>query len=85
MTTPTPTTVQAAPAPSNGSSSGATPISTLVIEIIGVVILSIIAGIGPRTGKLVALFMAGLLVLWLVLNATTLAKLIPGTGVSTQG
>lgn len=70
----------------SGSSSGSTsPIFTLAIELVGVVVLSIVAGIGPKTGKIVALFMVGLLVLWLVLNATTLAKLMPGTNVSVQG
>ena len=50
------------------------------------VVLSIVAGIGPKTGKIVALFYGRTpSVLWLVLNATTLAKLIPGTNVSVQG
>ena len=86
MTTPTPTTA-AAPSTSGVSSSGATgsPVFTLAIELLGVVILAVIAGIGPRTGKIVALFMVGLLVLWLVLNSSTLAKLLPGQNVSVQG
>lgn len=90
MTTPTPP-VATAPAPgSSGSTSSSgsptgSPVFTLAIELLGVIILAVIAGIGPRTGKVVALFVVGLLVLWLVLNSTTLAKLIPGKNVSVQG
>ena len=93
MTTPAPTVVTAVPANSSAaatssaaSSSGSqSPIFTLAIELAGVVALSIIASIGPKTGRIVVLFMVGLLVLWLVLNATTLAKLLPGNNVSVQG
>ncbi len=87
-TTSTPFGASASPSNSSGaaSSPGTTsPIFTLAIELAGVVVLSIIAGIGPRTGRIVVLFMVGILVLWLVLNATTLAKLIPGQNVTVQG
>jgi hypothetical protein len=57
----------------------------VAIEIVGVVALAILASIGPKTGRVVVLFMVGLLVLWLVLNATTLAKLLPGQNVPVQG
>lgn len=71
---------------SAASSSGTqSPIFTLAIELAGVVALSIIASIGPKTGRVIVLFMVGILVLWLVLNASTLAKLIPGTNVAVQG
>jgi hypothetical protein len=88
MTTPTPpTAVAASPPPANSSASpsGQSPVAMFAIEILGVVILAIVAGIGPRVGKIVALFTAGLLILWLVLNASTLKKLIPGTNVAVQG
>lgn len=92
----TPTSVTATPIGSTAdsqtssgsaaSSSGTqSPIFTLAIELAGVVALSIIASIGPKTGRVIVLFMVGILVLWLVLNASTLAKLIPGTNVGVQG
>lgn len=87
-TTSTPSGASASPSNASGaaSSPGTTsPIFTLAIELAGVVVLSIIAGIGPRVGRIVVLFMVGILVLWLVLNATTLAKLIPGQNVTVQG
>lgn len=84
--TATPVASSTAGAQTESSSSGSTsPIFTLAIELVGVVVLSIIAGIGEKTGRIVVLFMVGLLVLWLVLNATTLAKLMPGTNVQVQG
>jgi hypothetical protein len=92
MTTPTPTptsAVASAPATAgsspSASSSGQSPVAMFALEILGVVILAVIAGIGPRVGKIVALFTLGLLILWLVLNASTLKRLIPGTNVGTQG
>jgi hypothetical protein len=86
MTTQTPAAASAATTPSpSGSGSSSSPLFTLAIEIVGVVALAIVASIGPRTGRIVVLFMVGLLVLWLVLNATTLAKLIPGQNVAVQG
>lgn len=94
MTTPTPagTMVAGTALPPGGSattpasSSGAgSPVATFALEILGVVVLAIVAGIGPRVGKVVALFTLGLLILWLVLNASTLKQLIPGTNVAVQG
>lgn len=55
------------------------------VEVIGVGVLAGIASIGPRIGKLAAIFMAGIVVLWLVTHASTLAQLIPGTNVTPQG
>jgi hypothetical protein len=93
VTTPTPAGSVAGNAtlPPGGNSSAASssgagsPVATFALEILGVVVLAILAGIGPRVGKVVALFTLGILILWLVLNATTLKKLIPGTNVAVQG
>jgi hypothetical protein len=91
VTTPTPTGSMAGNATlppgssSTTSSPGSSPVAVFALEILGVVVLAIVAGIGPRVGKIVALFTLGLLILWLVLNATTLKKLIPGTNVAVQG
>jgi hypothetical protein len=67
----------------SGTSAGSTSasggsLSTVFIEVIGVIVLALIAGIGPRVGKLTAIFMAGIMVIWAVTHATTLAKLLPG-------
>jgi hypothetical protein len=67
---------------STSASGGTAPLSTVFIEIIGVIILALIAGIGPRIGKVTAIFMAGLMVLWAVTHASTLAKLLPGNNQS---
>lgn len=68
--------------PKSASSSGTkSPVFTIAIELVGVVALSIIAGVGEKTGRVIVLCMVALLVLWLVLNAATLAKLMPGTNV----
>lgn len=90
MTTPTPAgTVAGNATPTSGSatsaSSSGSPVATFALEILGVVVLSIVAAIGPQVGKIVALFTLGLLILWLVLNASTLKQLIPGTNVAVQG
>jgi hypothetical protein len=86
MTTPTPLPTMAGDTTTAGSpSSSANPLSSLMVELLGVGALALVAGIGPRIGKVVAIFMAGLMVLWLVLHATTLAQLMPGTNVQTQG
>jgi hypothetical protein len=86
MTTPTPATASAATPSSSGSSgSSSSPLFTMAIEVVGVIILTIVAGIGAKTGKIVAVFMAGLVVLWLVTHAAVLKKLIPGQNVSVQG
>jgi hypothetical protein len=91
MTTPstataTPGIAMAAGTGSGASSSGSSnPIGGVFVEVAGVIILSLVAGIGPRVGKIVTLFMAGIFVLWLVLHASTLAKLLPGSNVTTQG
>lgn len=93
MATPTPagTMVAGTALPPGGSSTTASssgagsPVATFALEILGVVVLAVVAGIGPRVGKVVALFTLGLLILWLVLNASTLKQLIPGTNVAVQG
>jgi hypothetical protein len=84
MTTPTPLPTLAdgpgvASSSSSGSAPAANPLSMLFVEVVGVGVLAGIASIGPRIGKLVVIFMAGILVLWMVLHATTLAKMLPGT------
>jgi hypothetical protein len=88
MTTPTPLpTVASGPgsATASGTNSSSTssagtanPLSMVFVEVIGVGVLAGIASIGPRIGKLTVMFMVGILVLWMVTHATTLAKMLPG-------
>lgn len=89
MTTPTPSASIATgsgaspsssqkPAAASGSDS-ANPLSMVFVEVIGVGVLAGVASIGPRIGKILAIIMVGVLVLWFVTHATTLTKLIPGT------
>jgi hypothetical protein len=75
MTTPTPPTASAN-STSTTPPKAKTPISLLVVELIGVSALTGIAAIGPRIGKLVAVFMIGILILWLITHASALAKLV---------
>jgi hypothetical protein len=86
VTTPTPAdTMAAGSSATSVSSPGASPVAVFAAEILGVVVLTILAGIGPRIGRIVLFFMVGILILWLILNASTLKNLIPGTNVAVQG
>jgi hypothetical protein len=85
LTTPTPPDVSTTGNASSSASGTTTSLGTLFLEVLGVVILTILAGIGPRLGKITTFAMAGLLILWLITHATVLARLIPGTSVQQQG
>ena len=74
---PTPPTAQAT-VPTGGVTPAKpkTPISILVVELIGVSALAFVANLGPNIGRVVTFFMIGILMLWMVTHASALATLV---------
>lgn len=77
MTMPTPPTAQAS-VPTGGVAPAKpkTPISLLVVELIGVSALAFVANLGPNIGRVVTIFMVGILILWMITHASALAALV---------
>jgi len=51
---------------------GADIVVTLTVELLGVGLLTILAGVNPQLGKVVVIVMVGFLLGWLMINAQTL-------------
>jgi hypothetical protein len=55
---------------------GADIVTTMTVELLGVGLLTLLAGVSKQLGSVVVLVMVGFLIGWLLINATELQKWI---------
>ena len=51
---------------------------TTTVELIGVALLSLLAGANNNLGSVIVIIMVGFVIGWLLMNGTELMKVIPG-------
>jgi uncharacterized membrane protein len=52
---------------------------TTTVELIGVALLSLLAGANNNLGSVIVIVMVGFLIGWLLMNSSELTKIIPGS------